>query len=133
MDALAAALFAGSRHHGIGLHFNKGLAGAPPEAIAAAGDTATHPGVMDAFCARRSSTMARLAYAGFTGAAAPDPAKGQSEYAGCGQSQPGICASWPRAWGSLLIPKATSSSATGNTRILGLSTIPGWRANKGEL
>jgi FAD/FMN-containing dehydrogenase len=33
----------------VGLHFNKGLAGAPPQAIAAARDTATHPGVVDAF------------------------------------------------------------------------------------
>jgi FAD/FMN-containing dehydrogenase len=46
---LAEALFAGSRHKEIGLHFNKGLAGAPPEAIAAALDTATNPAVTEAF------------------------------------------------------------------------------------
>jgi FAD/FMN-containing dehydrogenase len=46
---LAAALFAGSRHQGIGLHFNKGLAGAPPEAIDASRDTAMNPNVLDAF------------------------------------------------------------------------------------
>lgn len=46
---LAQALFAGSRHREIGLHFNKGLAGAPPEAIAAALDTATNPAVTEAF------------------------------------------------------------------------------------
>jgi FAD/FMN-containing dehydrogenase len=46
---LADALFAGSRHQGIELHFNKGLAGAPPEAIAAAKDTATNPAVVSAF------------------------------------------------------------------------------------
>lgn len=46
---LAEALFAGSRYQQIRLHFNKGLAGAPPEAIAAAFDTATNPGVTDAF------------------------------------------------------------------------------------
>jgi FAD/FMN-containing dehydrogenase len=46
---LADALFAGSRHAGIGLHFNKGLAGAPSETIAAAKDTAMNPVVLTAF------------------------------------------------------------------------------------
>jgi FAD/FMN-containing dehydrogenase len=46
---LAAALFAGSRHKEIGLHFNKGLAGAAPQAIATALETATNPGVAEAF------------------------------------------------------------------------------------
>jgi FAD/FMN-containing dehydrogenase len=46
---LAKALFAGSRHWTISLHFNKGLAGAPDEERAAARDTATHPAVVDAF------------------------------------------------------------------------------------
>lgn len=46
---LVDALFAGSRHNGVELHFNKGLAGAPAEAIAAARDTATNPAVCEAF------------------------------------------------------------------------------------
>jgi FAD/FMN-containing dehydrogenase len=46
---LADALFAGSRHSAIELHFNKGLAGAPPEVLAAARDTATNPAVLTAF------------------------------------------------------------------------------------
>jgi FAD/FMN-containing dehydrogenase len=46
---LAGALFAASRHWEVELHFNKGLAGAPAEAIAAARDTATNPVVLDAF------------------------------------------------------------------------------------
>lgn len=46
---LAAALFEGSRHQGISLHFNKGLAGAPREAIDASRDTAMNPSVLDAF------------------------------------------------------------------------------------
>jgi len=46
---LADALFAGSRSHPLALHFNKGLAGAPPEAIAAAKDTAMNPAVLTAF------------------------------------------------------------------------------------
>lgn len=46
---LIDALFNASRHHGLELHFNKGLAGAPPEVIASARDTATNPGVLSAF------------------------------------------------------------------------------------
>jgi FAD/FMN-containing dehydrogenase len=46
---LAAALFAGSRHWGVSLHFNKGLAGAPAGERAAARDTAMNPAVLDAF------------------------------------------------------------------------------------
>jgi FAD/FMN-containing dehydrogenase len=48
-SALVDALFAGSRHWGISLHFNKGLAGAPAEELAAARDTAMNPVVLDAF------------------------------------------------------------------------------------
>ena len=46
---LAAALFAASRHQKVGLHFNKGLAFATPEAVRATLDTATNPGVTAAF------------------------------------------------------------------------------------
>ena len=46
---LADALFAASRYKKVGLHFNKGLAGAPDDAIAAARDTATNPRVTEAF------------------------------------------------------------------------------------
>jgi hypothetical protein len=45
----AEALFAASRHSEVELHFNKGLAGAPPEAIEAAKDTAMNPDVLSAF------------------------------------------------------------------------------------
>lgn len=46
---LVDALFAASRQWTVGLHFNKGLFGAPPAAIAAAKNTATHPDALDAF------------------------------------------------------------------------------------
>jgi hypothetical protein len=46
---LVDALFASSRHWSVSLHFNKGLAGAPAEELAAAKDTATNPAVLDAF------------------------------------------------------------------------------------
>src|SRR5262249_45344450 len=48
-ERLAGALSAASRHWEVQLHFNKGLAGAPSEAIAAARETATNPAVLDAF------------------------------------------------------------------------------------
>jgi FAD/FMN-containing dehydrogenase len=48
-ERLAQALFVGSRHKDIELHFNKGLAGAPSEAIEATRDTATNPAVLNAF------------------------------------------------------------------------------------
>ncbi|GEO12205.1 FAD-dependent oxidoreductase [Segetibacter aerophilus] len=46
---LVDALFAASRHWAFALHFNKGLAGAPQEEIAAAKETATNPEVLTAF------------------------------------------------------------------------------------
>ena len=46
---LADALFASSRHWKVELHFNKGLAGAPAEVVAAAKDTAMNPAVLTAF------------------------------------------------------------------------------------
>src|SRR5262249_52430488 len=46
---LADAVFAASRHWPVSFHFNKGLAGAPPEEIEAARDTTMNPDVLDAF------------------------------------------------------------------------------------
>src|SRR4029077_11235175 len=48
-ERLADALFASSRQWQMALHFNKGRAGAPDEALAAARDTAMNPAVLDAF------------------------------------------------------------------------------------
>jgi FAD/FMN-containing dehydrogenase len=46
---LVNALFASSRHWSVSLHLNKGLAGAPAEALVAAKDTAMNPAVLNAF------------------------------------------------------------------------------------
>ncbi|HEX3406355.1 MAG TPA: BBE domain-containing protein, partial [Caulobacteraceae bacterium] len=46
---LVDAWFAASRHWGVSFHFNKGLAGAPPEAIAASRDTPINPDALGAF------------------------------------------------------------------------------------
>jgi hypothetical protein len=47
--SLTEALFAASRHKKVQLHFNKGLAGASAEVLAAARRTATNPDVVQAF------------------------------------------------------------------------------------
>jgi FAD/FMN-containing dehydrogenase len=64
---LADALFAASRHWEVELHFNKGLAGAPAEAIAAARDTATNPVVLDAFALAIIASGQGHAYPGLPG------------------------------------------------------------------
>ena len=66
-DALCDALFAASRHWRLSLHVNKGLAGAPPEAIAAARDTATNPAVLDAFALAITAAEEQPAYPGVAG------------------------------------------------------------------
>ena len=48
-ERLAEALYRSSRHSTVELHFNKGLAGAPPEALVRSRDTATNPAVLAAF------------------------------------------------------------------------------------
>jgi len=68
---LVEALFESSRRWPVSLHFNKGLAGAPPEAVAAARDTATHPAVLDAFALAILGATGPPAYAGLPGVA-PD-------------------------------------------------------------
>ncbi len=64
---LADALFAASRRWGFALHFNKGLGGAPAEAIAAAKDTATNPAVLDAFALVIAADGQEPAYPGIPG------------------------------------------------------------------
>jgi FAD/FMN-containing dehydrogenase len=62
---LADGLFAASRHYDVGLHFNKGLAGAPPDAIAASRNAATNPAVLDAFALAIIATGGLPAYPGY--------------------------------------------------------------------
>jgi FAD/FMN-containing dehydrogenase len=64
---LVDALFAASRKRSVELHFQKGLAGAPPEAIAAARDTAMNPKVLDAFVLVIIGGEAPPAYPGVAG------------------------------------------------------------------
>jgi FAD/FMN-containing dehydrogenase len=66
-ENLADALFAATRHWPVTLHFNKGLAGAPAEAIAAARDTAMNPAVLDAFALVICAAGGAPAYPGIPG------------------------------------------------------------------
>lgn len=74
---LADTLFAASRHASIEMHFNKGLAGAPPEAIAAASDTGTNPAVLTAFALAIVAKGEGPAYPGIPGHE-PEVAKGRA-------------------------------------------------------
>jgi FAD/FMN-containing dehydrogenase len=62
---LVDALFAASRHKEVELHFNKGLAGASPQVIAATRDTATNPAVLEAFALAIIADGEGPAYPGF--------------------------------------------------------------------
>ena len=62
---LAAGLYDASRHFSVALHFNKGLAGAPPEAIEAARNAATNPAVLDAFALAIIANGGFPAYPGY--------------------------------------------------------------------
>jgi FAD/FMN-containing dehydrogenase len=75
---LADALFAASRHWQLALHFNKGLAGAPPEEIAAARQTALNPEALEAFALAICAGGGPPAYAGMP---APDLAVARADAA----------------------------------------------------
>ena len=81
--SLADALFASTRQWRMTLHFNKGLAGAPAEAIAAARDTATNPAATEAFALAITASEGPPAFAGVAGHE-PDLAKARREAAKVG-------------------------------------------------
>jgi FAD/FMN-containing dehydrogenase len=74
---LVDAWFAASRQWPVEFHFNKGLAGAPAAALAAARDTAINPEVVDAFALALSSDAGPSLYTG----AAPDLAAARARAA----------------------------------------------------
>lgn len=67
LPKLVDAMFLASREWEFALHFNKGLAGADPEARAAARDTATHPGMVDAFALAICGSDSPPAFPGMSG------------------------------------------------------------------
>ena len=64
---LADAFFAASRISGFSLHCNKGLGGAPPDAIERAKDTATNPALLGAFALVIAADGQGPAYPGIPG------------------------------------------------------------------
>jgi FAD/FMN-containing dehydrogenase len=67
IGTLADALYASSRHRTQSLHFNKGLAGAPPAEVAASRDTATNPAAADAFALAICAAAGPPAFPGIAG------------------------------------------------------------------
>ncbi|SHL80289.1 FAD-binding oxidoreductase [Rhodanobacter sp. OK091] len=86
---LVQALFNASQHWGFALHFNKGLAGAPADAIDRARDTATHPQVLDAFALLICANGGAPAFPGMPGAK-PDLAKARREATAIDQAMDAI-------------------------------------------
>src|SRR5262245_65146540 len=74
---LVDALLAAARFNSLSLHFNKGLGGSPPDAIAASKDTATHPAVLTAFALVIVANGQDPAYPGIPGHA-PEVANGRA-------------------------------------------------------
>jgi FAD/FMN-containing dehydrogenase len=70
---LADSLFDAAKQWEVGLHFNKGLYGAPEKVLAAARDTATHPGVLEAFALAIIACGGDPAYPGMPGAQIDQP------------------------------------------------------------
>jgi len=64
---LADGLFAATRHWSFEIQFDKGLAGAPDDAIAASRDTATNPAVLTAFGLALVGSLGPPAYPGIPG------------------------------------------------------------------
>jgi FAD/FMN-containing dehydrogenase len=77
-EKFSDALFAASRHWSTTLHFNKGLAGAPPEELAAAKDTAMNPDVLNAFALVIIAGEGEPAFTGIVGHE-PDLNKGRDQ------------------------------------------------------
>jgi FAD/FMN-containing dehydrogenase len=77
---IADALYAATRHWGVEVQFDKGLAGAPDDAIAASRDTATNPAVLSAFGLALIGSFGAPAYPGIAGYT-PDLAEARGEAA----------------------------------------------------
>ncbi len=91
---LVDALFAATRQAGMSLHFNKGVAGAPPEAIAAAKETALNPDALDAFALAICAAYGPPAYAGMP---APDVSAARADAARINRAMEELLKSAPGA------------------------------------
>jgi len=97
---LVDALFRSTRHWRVGLHFNKGLAGAPAADIAAARDTAMNPDVLDAFALAIIAGGDGARYPGMPGAkqdAAAQALRGRERAASIGRAMGELRKAAPKA------------------------------------
>jgi FAD/FMN-containing dehydrogenase len=95
-ERLADALFASSRTWSVALHFNKGLAGAPPEVVAAARKTAMNPAVADAFALAIVAGDGPPAYPGLP-ASSSDVAETRNDVVEINQAMAKLCSVVPKA------------------------------------
>lgn len=93
---LADCLVAAARHWDVGLHFNKGLAGAPADALAASKDTATNPGVLDAFALAIIAGGGGPSYPGMPGAQS-EAERARTRAAAIGRAMTALLKAAPRA------------------------------------
>jgi hypothetical protein len=94
-DAAAAAICTAAAHMPVELHCNKGLFGAPADALAASRDTATHPAVLDAFALALIGNAGGPVHAGSGGTV--DEADAREGAARVGRSYAALRAVLPRA------------------------------------
>jgi hypothetical protein len=88
-SALVDAVFAGTRQWEVAFHFNKGLAGAPEDEIAAAKNTATNPAMLDAFALAIIADGGPPAFPNMPGRK-PDLASARKDAAGIGKAMDGL-------------------------------------------
>ena len=93
---LVDALFSASRYYDTSLHFNKGLAGAPAEEIAAAKNTAMNPAVLNAFALAIIAGEGEPAFTGIP-AHEPDVSEGHSKAAKIAKAMDELKKSAPNA------------------------------------
>jgi FAD/FMN-containing dehydrogenase len=93
-ERLCDALLASSRHWKMSLHFNKGLAGAPDEALAAAKDTAMNPAVLRAFALAITAGEGPPAFPSVPGHE-PDFARAREEAGAIDKAMKGLSARVP--------------------------------------
>ncbi len=93
---LVDALYECKRHWDVALHLNKGLAGAPDDAIEAARDTATNPQVLGAFALAICAGGGAPAYPGMPGQA-PDVARANRRAATMKQGMQALMKAAPEA------------------------------------
>jgi FAD/FMN-containing dehydrogenase len=90
----ADALFTATRHWHVTLHVNKGLAGAPADAIDGARNTAMNPAVLDAFALLISAAGEPPAYPGIPGHE-PDVASARKDADAIGKAMDAVRALLP--------------------------------------